>query len=978
MKTRFIVLTLVCLCAVGTLFAQGVQTGTLEGTVTGPEGTPLPGVMVTVTSPALMGERQAVTSATGDYILRGLTPGAYTVRFTLEGMRAPQQKVQLALGATSRADATMKVSTVSEAITVTASAPTVLENTSVGANIKSDTVQALPVLRTPTDIASLAPGLTGDRGGRAGTPVAGQVSMSGGMAYDNALLINGVNFADNIFGTANNLFVEDAIQETQVLTSGISAEYGHFTGGVLNVITKSGGNAFTGSLRANLSNPKWLALTPYEQGFRGEGVPTKPQAPHADKLSKVYELTLGGPILKDRLWFFVAGRDEKSATAGNLGVTGYPYTVNVTNRRPEYKLTGNIASNHTLQFDWINNPVNRDNEIQVTPIDSNAISHNTSRPNRGWVANYQGVLTGNLFAEARYSKKMFGFINLGGTSTAMNDSPILTDTRYAGVTQFGTYNAPYFDATDPEYRNNHESYAALSYFLSKPRLGTHDIKAGYEQFVDTRTGGNSQSATSYVFYAGYQNNNGTPVLDSNGHLIPVWTPYDGENSDYSLIQWWIASRGSELDTTTNSYFVNDRWSLNSYFTFNIGVRYEQVKSKSTGGIISVDTSGAVPRLAASYDPKGNGKYKFDVTYGEYAGRYNPGVVGANSSVGNPAYLYGYYIGPAGVGKNFAPGFDPKNYVFYTGSIPTMNVAVAKGLHSPVNKEWTLSGGMQLPKNGWGKLTFTDRKYTDFINGFTTYNLGCTKVVYAGLDMGCLDNILYQNTNGPKRHYQAAEVQAHVEPAHAWAVDGNWTHQLKNDGNYEGESGQSLPTSAFGNYPEMQSPREFPVGHLSQYQKDKIRLWTTYLFDMRAFGNLSAGLLYRYDSPLTFSYTNTVTRSAYSKAQNPGYQNPSSRVTVFYGDRGAGQYNASSLFDASLQYSLPISRVTPWVKVDVRNIFNKDTLIAFNTAVSPDTTSPKDSWGYYTGYTKNSTFGRPSSATSYVRPREVLVYLGVRF
>ena len=101
----------------------------------------------------------------------------------------------------------MKVSAVTEAITVSGTAPTVLENTTVGANIKAETVQQLPVVRSPTGIANLAGGVTGDRGGRDGTPVAGQLSINGSMAYDNNFLINGVNMQDNILGNTNNQFV---------------------------------------------------------------------------------------------------------------------------------------------------------------------------------------------------------------------------------------------------------------------------------------------------------------------------------------------------------------------------------------------------------------------------------------------------------------------------------------------------------------------------------------------------------------------------------------------------------------------------------------------------------------------------------------------------------------------------------------------------------------------------------------------------
>src|SRR4029078_726938 len=87
---------------------------------------------------------------------------------------------------------------------------------------------------------------------------------SGVFAFDHVFMINGGDISDNIFATPQNLFVEDAIQETQVLTSGISAEYGRFGGGVVNAITKSGGNSFSGSARVNFVNPSWSTATPFE------------------------------------------------------------------------------------------------------------------------------------------------------------------------------------------------------------------------------------------------------------------------------------------------------------------------------------------------------------------------------------------------------------------------------------------------------------------------------------------------------------------------------------------------------------------------------------------------------------------------------------------------------------------------------------------------------------------------------------------
>ena len=976
MKLRFLIAVLLLLVPIGA-FAQGVQTATLQGNVTDASGAALPGVTVTAKSPGLQGERTAYTTSTGEYVLRGLPPGDYTVTFALEGMATRTVTKSLPLGLTTVIDSKMTVAAVTAAITVTASAPTVLESQTVGANIKDTTVQQLPILRTPVEIGQLSPGVTGDRGGRATTPVGGQLSINGGMAYDNNFMINGVNFQDNIFGNTNNLFIEDAIQETQVLTSGISAEYGHFTGGVLNVITKSGGNQFTGSLRDDLSKPGWLGLTPYEQGFRGNGVTPAAVAPHRGKLSNIYEATLGGPVWKDHLWFFLAGRKELSNTAGQVAGTGQSYTVATSNKRPEVKLTGTLFNNQTFQADWLNNPVSRNLEVQVSPLDINAIGTNSVRENSGYSVFYNGVITNALFAEARYAKKHFGFRGLGGTLRDIQDSPFYN--IFSGQLCC-TFNAPYFDATDPEDRNNHQVFAALSYFLSRPTLGSHDIKGGVEQFVDERTGGNSQSATNYVFYSGYQTGaGGQPVLDSSGHLIPVFQPCDGSTPDCTLNALYLATRGAKLDITTDSFFINDRWTLNQNFSFNLGGRYERTKSRSTGQVSPpINTSNVVPRLGASYDPLANGKFKFDVTYAGYVGRYAPTLTGANSVVGNPAGLYGYYVGPVGSGKNFAPGFDPKNYVIYGANVPTANIFVDPKMHAPIVKEWTASFGTALTPKSWLKATVTDRKYTDFVQAFVTLATGSTDVVLNGTDAGVFDNILYANSNLPKRHYQASELQAHYDVFRNWSVEGNWTHQFKNNGNYEGESGQSIGTAALGQRPEMTDPREFPTGRLAQYEANRVRLWTIYNFGLGRLGDLSTGFVYRYDSPLTFSYSATVNRSAQSKAANPGYKSPSTQVTMFYGDRGAGQFNASSLIDASLQYSFPIVRVTPWIKFDVRNVFNSKTLILWNTGVTPDAASPKDTLGYNTGFVKRAAFGRPTSTTSYVRPREYLVYAGVRF
>ena len=218
-----------------TALAQGRQTGTIRGSVVDAQGLVLPGVTVTVRSAALQGARTSVTDINGIYQILALPPGEYDVVFELQGFAAVNEMATVPLGGDVGVNAAMAPAGVVETIQVVGVVPTPIETTVASSNITADEVNALPTSRVPWRIAELQPGLTDN------TPNAGQVTINGAFAYDNIFLVDGVDINDNLFGTANNLYVEDAIQETQVLTSGISAEYGRFSGGVINVITKSGG-----------------------------------------------------------------------------------------------------------------------------------------------------------------------------------------------------------------------------------------------------------------------------------------------------------------------------------------------------------------------------------------------------------------------------------------------------------------------------------------------------------------------------------------------------------------------------------------------------------------------------------------------------------------------------------------------------------------------------------------------------------------
>ena len=960
MKSRWVLSVLLALAA-GAAFAQGTQTGVLSGTVRSTDGQTVPGVTVSIQSPAMLGTRTAVTDVNGGYIFKGLPPGEYTVTYALQGFATLQQKSNVALGAAVPLDATMKVASVTETVTVTGEEATPLTTSQVGANYTQKMVDELPVGRRFDQVAALAPGLTTN------TPNAQQVQISGSFAYDNVFLLDGVDVNDNLYGSPNTVYIEEALQETQILTSGISAEYGRFSGGVINAVTKSGGNTFSGSLRLNMTNPSWRDNTPIE---------TKQGIKRQDQLSKFWEATLGGPIVKDRLWFFVAGRKENSNTQLTLPESGLPFNQTRDQNRGEIKLSGAITPNHTVTATY----TDVSDSIFRTPfsfdIDPYHDAYNAKQPNSLFSVRYNGVLRPNLSVEAQYSQKKFEFQDSGGTSTDIIDSP------YIAQSVLAAYNAPYFDASDPESRDNRQFTAALSYFLSTGSLGKHDIKVGYEHYASTRTGGNSQSATGYVFYTDYlTDSSGKPVFDSNNYVVPVFTP------GVSQLQNWQAVKGAEVTLTTQAAFVNDRWTLDSHWSFNLGARAEWASGQATAGIQPVsNATRIVPRLGASFDPTGTGKIHLDATYSQYAGKYSETQFANNTNVGNPNAIYYLYTGPAGQGRDFAPGIDPKNYTqIIGGAFPTANIFYSSNIKSPVTKEYTGAIGVDLGKGGYVKAIYTYRDVSDFVQQFIDPATGTTDVVVDGTDFGTFSNHLYANDNTGVRNYSALQFQAGYHPTRAWDVEGHYTLMLKDDGNQEGEAPNQpgTPSIFSGYYPELfDEARSYPIGHLVGFQRHRLRLWTTYDLHFGRAGTANLGLFYSYDSGTAYSIRSTgQPLSSVQKAIGAAlYPDLPTAQTIYYSPgRGSQFFEGAHLFNFALTYGVPVWKTAqPWVKFELNNIFNKTPLISYNISTKPDPSSPKDALGIPTGWIPSSSFGQATSTSNYPFPREYLVSVGFRF
>ena len=297
----------------------------------------MPGVTVSATSPNLQGVRETVTSENGDFILPLLPSGTYQLVFDLAGFQRHDRSVALAPTQVLPLQIELGVAALSETIQVVGRTADVLTQTSqVATNFNQDLMSTLPTQRDYRAVMLMAPAVHP-------TGPSGSFSVAGSMSFENLYMVNGVSVNENLRGQAQDLVIEDALQETTVATAGVSAEFGRFGGGVVNMVTKSGGNEFTGTFRETLTNDDWRALVPkrLNDPFAND---TK-----LDDVVPTHEYTAGGPVIKDRVWFFTAGRVQTNAISRQLVITNIPYMFTDKSQRFEGKVTYSLDSNHRVQ-----------------------------------------------------------------------------------------------------------------------------------------------------------------------------------------------------------------------------------------------------------------------------------------------------------------------------------------------------------------------------------------------------------------------------------------------------------------------------------------------------------------------------------------------------------------------------------------------------------------------------------------------------
>jgi hypothetical protein len=293
--------------------------------------------------------------------------------------------------------------------------------------------------------------------------------------------------------------------------------------------------------------------------------------------------------------------------------------------------------------------------------------------------------------------------------------------------------------------------------------------------------------------------------------------------------------------------------------------------------------------------------------------------------------------------------------------------------------------------GFAEVAYVHRAVGSIIEDFITRADGVTNVVAFGIDAGTLSNRVYRNTDLASRLYDGMIFQSRYQLSNRLTVNGQYTLQLRNEGNYEGE-GTNTPgaTSVIGNYPEAYPEAQYyPTGRLNNFERHRLRAWSIYSVPMGRAGDLSVSGLWRYDSAQVYSIrVLNVPPTAAQRAilRDAGYPDLPGRTSVYYGGRNTEEFAGYGLIDANISYNIPVSgTVRPWVKFDIYNLLNNDKLITWNTTYRQDATTPLDSLGFRSGVVPGPQFGQATSQSNFPGPfggttggRTYRVAIGVRF
>ena len=598
-SSLFVLLVLLALPSI--LSAQGFQNGTLQGEVKDESGGVLPGVSVSATSQERGFSRNTVTDANGRFLLAGVPIGRYRVAASLSGFETVTVTDNLVESEkTTDVRVTLRLAGQAAEVTVTGEVPIVdRTNTSVNTRLRDDEFQKLPVGRSYQTLFNSAPGVTGG----AGTGAAGNPNVHGSVDGHNLYMFDGVDITDPTTGTfAGNLNFE-AIQEVSIYTAGMSAEYGRGSGGVVNVITKSGTNTFEGSAKYIVINDDWDAQNKTRnQTCTSAGVATRCgtgtslERVKFDHENETMSFTLGGPVWPDRAWFF--GAYEKAETISpqrQAVVTGESFQEALESPFWNARVTAQPHSSHQVWAKYHESPTNGfmidywgGPRIPLLAADLDAMTRQ-DQGSDSWAFNWSGVFGSKVSAEALYAE----------TDEFIDVFPFRVSPLNNGAPHFNQRDGLYYNGatyTGNVLRPREQATAAATYYADL--LGnSHSFKVGFDwQHLES---------TSFFSYP-----NDQFFIDADFNPVArTFTPNIRRDYDPSL--------PSTSEGNIYALYARDKFEVGDRLFFEIGARYELQDGSSDIGLETVDAQTIAPRFSGSFDILGTGKTLVVGTYGRF-------------------------------------------------------------------------------------------------------------------------------------------------------------------------------------------------------------------------------------------------------------------------------------------------------------------------------------------------------------------------
>jgi len=613
---------LVCLTA-GVANAQE-RFGSLAGTVTDSTKAAVPGATVTATNKTTGAGRVVVSTTDGSYRVPDLDPGRYSVTFELDTFqKVVVDDVIVLLGRTIGVDAELKPGVLTETINVTADASKQLDLSSVtlSHNVTSEEFDRLPKARSFQGLALTAPGVnTGE--------IEGGLQVNGASAAENSFTVDGVATNSLIYGNSRQNTVFEYLQEVQVKTGGIDAEYGGALGGVISAVTKSGGNAFRGETHyyyigsALSAGPvKRLVLNPNDLATVGYFQDTK----QPDNQSE-FGGSLGGPIVKDRLFFFgsisprVVRRtndylfssgtepgsiDQKQTAWQGFGKVTYAagkVHANASLLMTPTSSTGRLPAYDSMGANWLT--TSKDANLAETSRGFESAQTSTG-------ANVDVWLRNNSYLSARggYFYDNYEDTGVPNTTSYTYQTPNFTVPGVPPSLQgpAGTFNTPRIQIS--QFDTTKQGFVQLDYNHAFTAAGSHLVKGGWGlrhsvNDVDVSYPG----GYVYLFWGQSFRSSATGQTGT------------GTYGYYSVND--LATRGS-INANIQNLFIQDTWSVGSRLTLNVGIRTENEKIPTFDPEIAKYAiqfgfgDKIAPRLGATYDVKGDGRVKAFASWGRY-------------------------------------------------------------------------------------------------------------------------------------------------------------------------------------------------------------------------------------------------------------------------------------------------------------------------------------------------------------------------